>query len=223
MLWKTSLMYGQASSFPPGIKLGPHLAPSSPPDTPVPTKRMPFSARYLQRLFESGKCEFPPSMIMSPCSIWGSNFSMKSSTAGPAMTSSIIRRGFLSLEVNSSMECVPTIDLPTDVSQHHLDPLLHLFNIPLASFARKRSTFETVRLKQMTVKPWSAALRMRFWPMTARPMRPKSPLGSGRAERPALMPANLARAVSKLLDLGNDMTRWLQGHVAWSLKWERDK
>src|ERR1043166_433139 len=50
--------------------------------------------------------------------------------------------------------------------------------VPLASWLRKSSTFETVRLKATTVKPWSFMLRMRFWPMTARPMTAISPLGS---------------------------------------------
>src|ERR1051326_8957655 len=50
--------------------------------------------------------------------------------------------------------------------------------VPLASWLRKSSTFETVRLKATTVKPWSFMLRMRFWPMTARPMSAMSALGS---------------------------------------------
>jgi hypothetical protein len=37
---------------------------------------------------------------------------MKSSTGLPAMTSSIMRRGFLSLAQNSLMEWAPTMDLP---------------------------------------------------------------------------------------------------------------
>ena len=121
---------------------------------------MPFAAKYLVRRLVSGKCELPPSMMMSPFSTPAlSRVSMKSSTGLPAMTSNIMRRGFLSLATNSSMLCAPTMLLP------------------LASLSRKRSTLETVRLKATTVKPWSAALRIRFWPMTARPMRPKSPLG----------------------------------------------
>jgi hypothetical protein len=47
-------------------------------------------------------------------------------------------------------------------------------------------------LKAMTLKPWSAAFMIRFWPMTARPIRPKSPLGSERAGEPTLMPASRA-------------------------------
>lgn len=40
---------------------------------------------------------------------------MKSSTAGPAFTRSMTRRGRFSMEHNSSIEWAPTIDLP-DVS-----------------------------------------------------------------------------------------------------------
>jgi len=51
---------------------------------------------------------------------------MKSSTGLPAMTSIIMRRGFLSLETNSLMEWAPTMDLP------------------LASSFKKRSTLATL-------------------------------------------------------------------------------
>ncbi|KAL0133390.1 hypothetical protein PUN28_000849 [Cardiocondyla obscurior] len=40
-------MCGHALGLPPGIKDGPYLAPSSPPLTPLPTKRIPFSSRSL--------------------------------------------------------------------------------------------------------------------------------------------------------------------------------
>ncbi len=42
-----SLTYGQASGLPPGMIDGPWRAPSSPPDTPVPTNRMPFLGQLL--------------------------------------------------------------------------------------------------------------------------------------------------------------------------------
>lgn len=40
----------QACSDPPGIREGPYLAPSSPPDTPLPTNNRPWPANALQRL-----------------------------------------------------------------------------------------------------------------------------------------------------------------------------
>jgi len=80
------------------------------------------------------------------------------------------------------------ICLPS-VSASILDRHCIGLSLPLASFAKKRSTLETVRLKTTTVKPWSAVFKIRFWPMTARPMRPKSPLGSVCADEPTWMPA----------------------------------
>lgn len=47
--WKIVLMCGQASTFPPGMSEGPFLAPSSPPDTPDPTYKMPFFTSSLHR------------------------------------------------------------------------------------------------------------------------------------------------------------------------------
>ena len=35
--WNIGLMAGQADGLPPGMREGPYLAPSSPPDTPEPT------------------------------------------------------------------------------------------------------------------------------------------------------------------------------------------
>ena len=35
--WKIGLMWGQAAGEPPGISDGPCRAPSSPPETPLPT------------------------------------------------------------------------------------------------------------------------------------------------------------------------------------------
>merc|ERR1719430_2925483 len=48
--WKIGLIAGQAAGLPPGIREGPYLAPSSPPDTPDPTKRIPFSLKAVALL-----------------------------------------------------------------------------------------------------------------------------------------------------------------------------
>jgi hypothetical protein len=47
-----------------------------------------------------------------PFSRWGNKASMKSSTAGPALTSNMTRRGRFRREHNSSMEWAPTMDFP---------------------------------------------------------------------------------------------------------------
>jgi hypothetical protein len=114
---RMSLTYGHASSLPPGMMDGPYRAPSSPPDTPVPMNRKPFSARYLVRLFESGKWELPPSMMMSPGSAPPSVMmaSMKSSTALPAYRHVSLARGELPCEAYLN-------------KQHHAPRLLKLGN-----------------------------------------------------------------------------------------------
>jgi len=122
-------MAGQAAGLPPGIRLGPFLAPSSPPETPVPTKRIPFPARYPVRLLVSGKWLLPPSMTMSPGSRNGSRDSMNWSTTSPALTMSITLRGRLSSPMNSSMEWAGSM-----VAR------------PLASSARNSPTLPVVRL-----------------------------------------------------------------------------
>lgn len=82
--WKMLFILGHASGLPPGISEGPYLAPSSPPDTPDPTYRMPLLRSSTVLLVVSWYSEFPPSMIMSPFSSNGTNLLMKSSTAWPA-------------------------------------------------------------------------------------------------------------------------------------------
>ena len=107
----------------------------------------------------SEKSELPPSMMMSPGAVWGSSASMKSSTALPALTRSITRRGDFRLAIISSIDLAPTMF------------------VPLASLSMKSSTLDTVRLKAVTVKPWSFMLRMRFWPITASPITAMSEFG----------------------------------------------
>ena len=76
----------------------------------------------------SWNSELPPSMMMSPGSSNGSNCSMNSSTACPAFTISITRRGRFNNETISSSECAPTT------------------RVPWASLFMKSSTLDTVRL-----------------------------------------------------------------------------
>ncbi len=72
------------SAEPPGMIEGPFSAPSSPPETPAPTKCRPLSRRAASRRRVSAKWALPPSMIMSPGSISSANSSITASVAGPA-------------------------------------------------------------------------------------------------------------------------------------------
>ena len=56
--------------------------------------------------------EFPPSMMMSPWSRSGAILSMKSSTAEPAFTSIMTRRGFFSFDTMSSRDLPPIMLVP---------------------------------------------------------------------------------------------------------------
>ena len=87
---------------------GPCSAPSSPPETPAPTKWMPRSRSAFSRRRVSAKCALPPSMIMSPGSSSGANSSITASVGSPALTMIIRRRGFSSAATNSSAVSVGT-------------------------------------------------------------------------------------------------------------------
>lgn len=86
---------------PPGMMLGPCSAPSSPPETPMPTKWMPCSRRSRSRRRVSAKCALPPSMIMSPGSSSGANSWITASVGSPAFTMMTSRRGRSSAATNS--------------------------------------------------------------------------------------------------------------------------
>ena len=64
-----------------------------------------MNSNYL--LSVSRYSEFPPSTMMSPSDRFGSSFSMKPSTAIPALTNRIMRRGFLIFATNSSTVRAP--------------------------------------------------------------------------------------------------------------------
>ena len=155
-----SLTRDHALGLPPGMIEGPLRAPSSPPETPVPIYKRPFSSRYFVRRIVSIKKEFPPSMMQSPEEHRGTSWSIASSTGWPAFTMSIIFRGVFKRPIISSIEWAPmTFD-------------------PFAAWLRNSSTLDTVRLNATTVYPLSFMFIIRFWPMTARPINAISPLGS---------------------------------------------
>jgi hypothetical protein len=86
------------------MMLGPSSAPSSPPDTPTPMNRSPLAAHASVRRNVSGKCELPASMMMSPSSSSGVSSSITPSTGLPALTITMIRRGFSSAATKSSVD-----------------------------------------------------------------------------------------------------------------------
>jgi len=103
---------GHAAADPPGIRLGPFSAPSSPPDTPQPTKLNPFSSTYFARRMVSRKFEFPPSMTISPGDRSGRSPSSISSTGLPARIISMILRGGARLWTNSGSDSAPRRSSP---------------------------------------------------------------------------------------------------------------
>ncbi len=159
MAWKMGLIRGQAAGLPPGINDGPWRAPSSPPETPLPTYSRPLLSTYWVRRIVSVKWLLPPSMRTSPFSSNGNRCSMSSSTALPALTSMMILRGFFSEETNSSTVCAPKNFLPWP------RPLM------------KSSTLEVVRLNTEMGKPLLSMFKAMFSPMTASPISPISDCG----------------------------------------------
>src|SRR4051812_37477517 len=150
---KTGLMHSHDSFEPPGMRDGPKRAPSSPPETPEPTKCSPFASHSFVRRCVSLKNELPPSMRTSPFSRCGAIFSMVMSTGSPALIIIMIRRGRSSDAANSSNVFVPTSCLP-------------------GCFATKRSTHSPSRFQTATGKPCSSTLSARFSPITPRPIMP---------------------------------------------------
>ena len=75
-------------------------------------EEQPLGLQSWVRRVESGKCELPPSMRMSPGSSSGTSSSMTSSTGGPALTMIMILRGRFSAATSSCGEWVPTIFFP---------------------------------------------------------------------------------------------------------------
>ncbi len=88
--------------MPPGMIDGPLSAPSSPPETPMPTKWMPVGLISFSRRMVSWKFALPPSTMMSPGSKRATSSEMTASVPLPACTMMIAVRGFASEATNSS-------------------------------------------------------------------------------------------------------------------------
>lgn len=137
------------------------------------------------KVIEGPKQTFGSKVLILPATPLTS-LSMKSSTAWPALTRRIMRRGVFSFDTMSSRDSAP------------------ITLVPLASFCKKSCTLDTVLLKaqtwtrtkisydamqwmtscdmtrdtccKLTTKPWSFIFRIRFWPITARPIKAISAL-----------------------------------------------
>ena len=149
-------MISHDSREPPGMREGPLRAPSSPPETPMPTKWIPVPSSSFPRRCVSVKREFPPSIMTSPFSSNGAICWITASTGAPAFTMIIALRGRVSAPTNSSIVRVGVIFLS------------------LARPAANLSVTSVVRLKTATENPLESMFRTRFSPITARPMRPIS-------------------------------------------------
>ena len=90
------------------MMLGPFSAPSSPPETPQPTKCRPWSRSAASRRRVSMKCALPQSMTMSPWSSSGTSSLITASVASPALTMMMMARGRLRLATNSAIESAGT-------------------------------------------------------------------------------------------------------------------
>src|SRR6266851_496948 len=157
------------SRVPPGIRLGPRSAPSSPPDTPMPRNPSPARAAAVARRRVSWNSELPPSMIVSPGSSKAVSESMPSSTGDPALTISRIARGGARIWTSSS-SVAAGLKSPSS-------PCL----------AMNSSVRCRVRLYTPTRTPCDARLRARFMPMVASPTTPSS--WSSSLLTPGIMPS----------------------------------
>ena len=83
------------------MMLGPLSAPSSPPETPQPTKCSPRSRSAASRLRVSVKWELPQSTTMSPSSSNGTSSPITASVGAPAFTMMMTARGRRRLATNS--------------------------------------------------------------------------------------------------------------------------
>src|SRR5919107_3983527 len=133
---------------------GPFSAPSSPPDTPVPTKCSPWTFSSPSRRIESGKWALPASMTMSPSSSSGTSSEITASVGPPALTMMTTLRGRSSDATNCSIVSDGT-------------------NVPSCPWsATSDSVLANDRLCTATVYPCRAKLRARLRPITAKPVTP---------------------------------------------------
>src|SRR6478752_7004338 len=138
---------------------GPFRAPSSPPETPQPTKWMPLSASAACRRRVSANLAFPPSMMMSSGSTNAASSSMTASVGPPALTMIRILRGLASDATKSAADSDGT-NTPS--------PPCSSINAAVLAYDR---------LCTAVTNPFRAKFRARFDPITAKPVTPISANG----------------------------------------------
>src|SRR5829696_6911492 len=157
------------------MMLGPSSAPTSPPDTPAPTKWTPCRRRAASRRRVSSKWALPPSISTSSTSSSGTSSSMTASVGSPALTITTMRRGRCSEATNSAVVSDGT-------------------NVPSSPNCSTSAVVRAdVRLWTATANPWRARLRARLRPMTARPVTPISAVGLRAVSRGVVMASSVSR------------------------------
>ena len=167
---RTSFSASHDSGDPPGISDGPKRAPSSPPDTPQPTKWMPLGRSAASRRRVSSNHELPPSMTMSPSLRTGRSFSIVWSTGFPAGIIMRIRRGRSRAAASASKVFVP-------------------WNACPGLWAMNSSTHSGSRFHTATGTPRDSTFSARFRPIVPSPITPNfesvmpPPVRAGRVRR----------------------------------------
>src|SRR6478672_9402601 len=157
---------------------GPFRAPSSPPETPQPTKWMPRSARAACRRRVSANWALPPSMMMSPGSTNEASSSITASVGPPALTMIRILRGLASDATKSALDSDGT-NTPSP---------------PCSSISAAVLAYD--RLCTAVTNPFRAKFRARFDPITANPVTPISAL----ATSVTLISSSRVRPVEQVAD-----------------------
>jgi len=140
------------------MREGPLRAPSSPPEIPIPTNRMPLVSNSSPLLIVLGYHSLPPSTMISPASIYLLMALIVRSTGFPACTNNTTLRGRFSFLMKSSGPLEPTMGSPPS---------------PLARFTVS-ATLVGDLFPTQTTNPCDAIFRAKFCPMTASPYKPTS-------------------------------------------------
>jgi len=178
------------------MREGPLRAPSSPPEIPIPTNRMPLVSNSSPLLIVLGYHSLPPSTMISPASIYLLMALIVRSTGFPACTNNTTLRGRFSFLMKSSGPLEPTMGSPPS---------------PLARFTVSATLIGDLFPTQ-TVNPCDAIFRAKFCPMTASPYRPTSATPSEPPVKDTVF-STPAPASPPVLALMSPMSLWASVHL----------